>query len=75
MMFHSTAGPDGFGPSPAFGRPHTGIKLTPAQTRPLPGRYSGPLAITHLHFWICVTLAVAAAIAVAVLVTALRRRP
>jgi hypothetical protein len=62
----STAGPGGFGPSPAFGKVRTGVHLVPAQTTPRPGVYSGPSTTVTGHSpWLWLAL-----LAVALVLTA-----
>jgi hypothetical protein len=70
MALGSTAGPGGFGPSPAFGHPRSGDHLVPAQTTPLPGVYSGPAPATDHLPWLWLALLAAALILTAL---ALRR--
>ncbi len=73
MPFRSTPGPGGFGPSPAFGRGHPGIKLQPAQTHVVPGVHNGPAVLATGHPWTLALMALLAAAAIAAMV-ALRRR-
>jgi hypothetical protein len=72
MPFRSTPGPGGFGPSPAFGHAHQGIRLQPAQTHAVPGVYEGP-AVTGSHLWL-LALALLAVIAAATVAIRRRRR-
>jgi hypothetical protein len=75
MFPGSTPGPGGFGPSPAFGIPHPGVDLVPAQTRPRPGIYSGPSPMTDHLPWLWLALLAVALIVTAIAVSrSLRKR-
>jgi hypothetical protein len=75
MPFRDTPGPGGFGPSPAFGHAHQGVRLQLARTHPVPGVHNAPAAVASGHPWTLALALVAllAAVAVAAIV-ALRRR-
>lgn len=65
-----------FGPS--FSVPQPGVRVVPAQTSPVPGHYSGPMAVVSAggHPWIWGVVALAAIVAAALIaVLATRRGP
>ena len=74
MMSGSTPGPGLFGPSPAFGRPRSGVHLVPAQTIPRPGVYSGPSVAAGHGPWIWLALLAVALLLIAVAVSRYLRR-
>jgi hypothetical protein len=72
MPSHSTPGPGGFGPAPAFQHAHPGVKLQPAQTHAVPGNYDGP-PVGGQSLLLVVILALVAVLAAVAMATRRRR--
>lgn len=67
-----TPAPGGFGPSPPFGRPHSGVVLVPAKTRPHPGVFSGPVTGAGVLGWAAILILIV--LVICAVVAVVRRR-